>query len=415
VINLKAKSTSRSTLQLKIETNLRRLSDESSWASPALVAWWQQAQTSSSDAAAEQWLIDTTTKLKAALMGYNLQAKVLGQRLTPNAAIVRLKGSDNLGLIDIEKKRSPLLTTHGLQIINLTAQPGEIHVAIARPQRQTIYLSEVWARRKLNRNPAGVNLSFAIAIKELDGELLYLNLGSSFENLQQHAPHTLIAGATGSGKSVLLRNLLLDIAATNPPDLVNIYLIDTKSGADYFPFEDLPHFREGIIIEQERAIAIFEQVVEEMDCRYKQFRDQKVNSLQAYNQKATEKLPFIFLVHDEFADWMLVDEYKNAVSAAVQRLGVKARAAGIHLIFAAQRPDNSVFPMQLRSNLDNRLILKVADEGTSEIALGRKGAEYLLGRGHLAARLSSESEIIYAQVPFLSDEDFPAVVRLIGA
>jgi DNA segregation ATPase FtsK/SpoIIIE, S-DNA-T family len=388
--------------------------DESSWASPALVAWWQQAQTSSSDAAAEQWLIDTTTKLKAALMGYNLQAKVLGQRLTPNAAIVRLKGSDNLGLIDIEKKRSPLLTTHGLQIINLTAQPGEIHVAIARPQRQTIYLSEVWARRKLNRNPAGVNLSFAIAIKELDGELLYLNLGSSFENLQQHAPHTLIAGATGSGKSVLLRNLLLDIAATNSPDLVNIYLIDTKSGADYFPFEDLPHFREGIIIEQEQAIAIFEQVVEEMDRRYKQFRDQKVNSLQAYNQKVTEKLPFIFLVHDEFADWMLVDEYKNAVSSAVQRLGVKARAAGIHLIFAAQRPDNSVFPMQLRSNLDNRLILKVANEGTSEIALGRKGAEYLLGLGHLAARLSSESELIYAQVPFLSDEDFPVVVGVIG-
>jgi len=387
--------------------------DESNWASPALVAWWQQAQTSHSEASDEQWLIDITAKLKTALMGYNLQAKVLGQRLTPNAAIVRLKGTDNLGIIDIEKKRSPILTTHGLQIINLTAQPGEIQVAIARPQRQTIYLGEVWARRKLNRNPAGVNLSFAIAVKELDGELLYLNLGSNFENLQQHAPHTLIAGATGSGKSVLLRNLLLDIAATNSPDLVNIYLIDTKSGADYFPFEDLPHFPEGIIIEQDRAIAIFEEIVEEMDRRYKQFRDQKVNSLSAYNQKVEKKLPFIFLVHDEFADWMLVDEYKNAVSAAVQRLGVKARAAGIHLIFAAQRPDNSVFPMQLRSNLDNRLILKVADEGTSEIALGRKGAEYLLGRGHLAARLSSEPEVIYAQVPFLSDEELPVLVEIV--
>ncbi|MBD2316355.1 FtsK/SpoIIIE domain-containing protein [Phormidium tenue] len=387
--------------------------DESNWASPALVAWWQQAQTSHSDAVAEQWLIDTATKLKTALMGYNLQAKVLGQRLTPNAAIVRLKGTDNLGIIDIEKKRSPILTTHGLQIINLTAQPGEIQVAIARPQRQTIYLGEVLARRKLNRSIARVNLSFVIAVKELDGELLYLNLGSNFENLQQHAPHTLIAGATGSGKSVLLRNLLLDIAATNSPDLVNIYLIDTKSGADYFPFEDLPHFPEGIIIEQERAIAIFDQIVEEMDRRYKQFRDQKVNSLSAYNLKVEKKLPFIFLVHDEFADWMLVEEYKNAISAAVQRLGVKARAAGIHLIFAAQRPDNSVFPMQLRSNLDNRLILKVADEGTSEIALGRKGAEYLLGRGHLVARLSSEPELIYAQVPFLSDEEFPILVDIV--
>ncbi len=112
---------------------------------------------------------------------------------------------------------------------------------------------------------------------------------------------------------------------------------------------------------------------------------------------------------------MLVEEYKNAVSAAIQPLDVKARADGIHLIFATQRPDNSEFPMQLRSNLDNRLILKVADEGTSEIALGRKGAKYLLGRGHLVARHSSEPDLIYAQVPFLSNEDLPVLVAAINS
>lgn len=110
---------------------------------------------------------------------------------------------------------------------------------------------------------------------------------------------------------------------------------------------------------------------------------------------------------------MLVDSYKDAVSSAVQRLGVKARAAGIYLIFAAQRPDANVFPIQLRDNLGNRLILRVESIGTSEIALGQKGAERLLGRGHLAARLSGESDIIYAQVPLLSDEDFPLVAEAI--
>lgn len=152
-----------------------------------------------------------------------------------------------------------------------------------------------------------------------------------------------------------------------------------------------------------------------MDSRYQKFREQKVNNLLTYNQKVTEeeKLPFLFLVHDEFADWMLVDEYKDAVSSAVQRLGVKARAAGIHLIFAAQRPDNNVFPMQLRDNLGNRLILRVESTGTSEIALGQKGAENLLGKGHLVARLSGESQLIYAQVPFLSDEEFPFVAEAI--
>jgi S-DNA-T family DNA segregation ATPase FtsK/SpoIIIE len=337
--------------------------------------------------------------------------------LTPNAALIRLKGSDNLKLEDIEKKRSQLLTTHALNIISVYGQPGEIVVSIGRPQRQVISLREVWAKRKVNRSPSGINLSLVVGVREIDGELLYLNLGSSFENLQQHAPHTLIAGATGSGKSVLLQNLLLDICATNPKELATIYLIDPKAGVDYANIEELPHLREGIIIEQDRAIDVLNELVAEMDSRYLKFRQQKVRDLLSYNNKVSEseRLPILWLVHDEFAEWMLVDEYKDAVSSAVQRLGVKARAAGIHLIFAAQRPDANVLPVQLRDNLGNRLILRVESIGTSEIALGQKGAENLLGKGHLAARLTNEPTIIYTQVPFLHDADFPLIVESIKA
>jgi DNA segregation ATPase FtsK/SpoIIIE, S-DNA-T family len=385
--------------------------------SPTLASWWQQgqAQDSQGDAVAEKWLEETAGKLRTALLGYNLQAKIEGKRLTPNAAIVRFKGSDNLKLDDIEKKRSQLLTTHSLNIISIYGQPGEIVVSVARPQRQIISLQEVWAKRKINRSPSGVNLSFVIGVKEIDGELLYLNLGSSFENLEQHAPHTLIAGATGSGKSVLLQNLLLDICATNSPELAQIYLIDPKMGVDYANISDLPHLKEGIIIEQERAIEILEFLVGEMDNRYRKFLPQKSKSLQDYNCKVPEqeRLPVLWLVHDEFAEWMLVDDYKTAVSAAVQRLGVKARAAGIHLIFAAQRPDANVLPVQLRDNLGNRLILRVESVGTSEISLGQKGAETLLGKGHLAARLTNQSDLIYAQVPFLTDEEMTAIVEII--
>jgi S-DNA-T family DNA segregation ATPase FtsK/SpoIIIE len=391
--------------------------DVDSWASPALVSWWQQGQvqTSQGDAAAEKWLEEAAGKLRTALMGYNLQAKIEGKRLTPNAAIVRFKGSDNLKLDDIEKKRSQLLTTHALNVISVYGQPGEIVVTVARPQRQTISLREVWAKRKINRSPSGVNLSFVIGVRELDGELLYLNLGSSFENLEQHAPHTLIAGATGSGKSVLLQNLLLDICVTNSPKLTSIYLIDPKMGVDYANISDLPHLKEGIIIEQDRAIEVLELLVEEMDNRYRKFLSQKAKSLQDYNCKVPEqdRLPVLWLVHDEFAEWMLIDEYKAAVSTAVQRLGVKARAAGIYLIFAAQRPDANVLPVQLRDNLGNRLILRVESVGTSEISLGQKGAENLLGKGHLAARLTNQSDLIYAQVPFLADEEMTTIAEII--
>src|SRR5262249_57957285 len=120
-----------------------------------------------------------------------------------------------------------------------------------------------------------------------------------------------------------------------------------------------------------------------------------------------------FFAQDDLAEWRMMEKYKTAVTTSVQRLGVKARAAGIHLIFAAQRPDANVMPMQLRDNLGNRLILKVSSTGTSEIALGQKGAETLLGLGHLAARLSGESGIVFAQAPFLADEDIERAVNAI--
>src|SRR5207253_2587611 len=121
-----------------------------------------------------------------------------------------------------------------------------------------------------------------------------------------------------------------------------------------------------------------------------------------YNERAApdDRLPTLWLIHDEFAEWMLTDEYKQEVASAVQRLGIRARAAGIYLVFAAQRPEANVMPMQLRANLGNRLILRVDSEGTSDIALGEKGAERLLGRGHLLAKVEGTPSLIYAQVPF---------------
>lgn len=387
-----------------------------SWANPRLSKWIMNhlsGQTENEETA--RWVNQIVTALKAALISYNLQAKVLDYRLTPNAVVIKLKGSDQLRVEDIEKKKSQLLTTHALDIINIMALPGEIVVSVARPNRETITLGDVWKYRSVQSNASGMNMSFIVGIKEVDGEILYLNLGGPFANLEQHAPHTLIAGATGSGKSVLLQNLILDICVTNSPDLAKIYLIDPKFGVDYQHLEELPHLAQGIIIDQQRAVSVLEFLVEEMDRRYLAFREQKVNSLKDFNSKvpAEDKLPLLFLVHDEFAEWMLVETYKSAVSSIVQRLGVKARAAGIHLIFAAQRPDANVLPVQLRDNLGNRLILRVESVGTSEIALGEKGAEKLLGKGHLVARLQGEPNMIYGQVPFISNEGIAEVTGLL--
>jgi S-DNA-T family DNA segregation ATPase FtsK/SpoIIIE len=377
----------------------------------------KQAGLNVSDEEREAWAQETTKKLKTALNSYGLQAAVLGTRMTPNGCLVRLAGSDRLRVEDIEAKRTQLLTTHAINLVTVQPKPGEIVVTIAGVKRQAVSLWDLWAKRQLNRNVAGINTSFVLGLQEINGSLLYLNLGSEFGGLSSHEPHSLVAGATGSGKSVLIQAVLLDIAGTNPKELAQIVLIDPKMGVDYAALEDLPHMREAIITTKERSIEVLDALVEEMESRYRAFAQARARDLATFNAKAASdaRLPMVFLIHDEFADWMLDDTYKGAVSAAVQRLGVKARAAGIHLVFAAQRPDKDVMPMQLRENLGNRLILKVASEATSKIALDRPGAELLLGRGHMAAKLNGEQGLVFAQAPFLSDEDIVLAVVAIQA
>lgn len=358
------------------------------------------------------WLEDTALRLRQALTSYQLQAQVLSKRLTPNAALIRLQGSDRLQLKDIESRRSLLMTSHGLTIINVGARPNEIVVSVGRPERETIRLWDVWGQQPPQRSVDEPDLCLLIGLREIDGEAFFLNLGEQRGSIPTHAPHTLVAGTTGSGKSVLIQNLLLDLAVRNTPERVHMHIIDPKQGVDYFALEGLPHLQGGLIVEQGQALELFEKLVAEMDRRYVLFKHARVNKLAAYNAKvgSGQALPVIFVVHDEFAEWMLTESYRDSVTNLVSRLGVKARAAGIHLLFAAQRPDSNVMPMQLRDNLGNRLVLRVEGEGTSEIALGMKGADRLLGRGHVAARLSGEPEVIFGQVPFLADEEIAEIV-----
>jgi FtsK/SpoIIIE family len=204
------------------------------------------------------------------------------------------------------------------------------------------------------------------------------------------------------------------MVCTNNPEQARIGLIDPKRGVDYFPFEGLPHLESGLIDDQSAAIAKFNELVGEMERRYAVLRQNRVGDIYKLNAKSdgTERLPYLSVIHEEFAEWLMTDEYRETVTNTVNRLGIMARAAGIFLIFAAQRPDATVMPMQLRTNLGNRLVLKVDAKGTSEIALGERngGAERLLGKGHLAAKLVNVPPILYAQVPLIDDSELARIL-----
>lgn len=344
------------------------------------------------------WIDVTVRKMKEALESLRFSANMLSSALTPNSALLRFQGNARFTVDAINRKRSELLTTYGLNVISVHPEPGAISLAVARPEREIVTIESVWDRWQ----PHGTdtcNTKLAIGVRESDGSILFL------EPETKHAPHTLIAGSTGSGKSVLMQNLLLSIAQTNTPKQAEIILIDPKLGVDYFAFDGLPHMKRDAITEQGLARQTMVNLVNEMERRYREhFKPARVANLAAYNAKVepSKRLPVIWLIHDEFSEWMMIDEYKQSISNVVSRLGVKARAAGIYLIFAAQRPDANVMPMQLRANLGNRLILRVDSTGTSEIALGESGAEQLLGRGHMIAKLDGEPGLQFAQVPYVN-------------
>ncbi len=376
----------------------------SPWAYPGIGELIANYSGGTQDSAAdEDWLKQVEGRCKGALQQFQLQSKLLTRALTPNAALLKFQGSANLTVEQALKRRSEFLTTHGLNVISVRAEAGIVAIAIARPNRRILHLADVW--KAWNPDCSHGNFSLLIGVKEEDSSLLFLSPKSN-------APHTLIAGSTGSGKSVLMQNIVLGIASTNTSEQAKIVLIDPKLGVDYFAFEGMPHLQGGIIDDQDKAVAKLEELVGEMNRRYTVLKANKVANIFDLNKKpaATERLPFLWVIHDEFAEWMMTENYADAVSDVVSRLGVKARAAGISLVFAAQRPDANVMPMQLRSNLGNRLVLRVDGEGTSEIALGEKGAERLLGKGHIAAKLEGEPQIVFGQVPYVEDGFISSVV-----
>jgi S-DNA-T family DNA segregation ATPase FtsK/SpoIIIE len=369
-------------------------------------------QTSEEDGQA--WLEAATVKLRQALVTRGLPAKLvegLAPILTPNAGIIKLQGSKELTVQAVESRADEIFTSDGVKIINTTPESGRVSIAVERPNRQVLHTEPVLLAylRCYSQKTHGEKL--CVGVREEDGQPLLL------DPLNQ--PHTLIAGITGSGKSVLMQNLILSIAATRSPEEAHIYLIDPKYGVDYRPLDELPHVEVGsggIIDDPTTAVQILAGLVDEMNGRYELFKQAKVANIHAYRRATGKSLPTLWIIHDEFADWMQTEDYKDSVPNIVGRLSVKARAAGIFLLFAAQRPDKDVMPMQLRSQLGNRLILKVDNAGTAEIAMGNKnsGAERLLGRGHMLAKTGDTPEPVFAQVPFIDmEQTIPQIVRLI--
>ena len=364
----------------------------------------------------------TAKTLQSSLIELGMHAAFHEERTTttPNGVLVSFRGHATLTVKRLESKLSELKTTYGLNVTDVRAGLGRVSLFVAASERSVVELPRVWLNVNWPSTAPTALTSFLLGVREDNGEPLWLNLQDAYGGNEAHAPHTLIAGETGSGKGVLTQNLLLQMIALNLPAHLKLYVIDPKYGVDYSWINNAPHLARPIVTTQKESEEVLEEVVAEMERRYTLFRNCGSAKISEFNSKmdSENRLPIIVVIHDEMADWMASSEdYKKVIQSCCTRLASKARAAGIHVIMITQRAAQDAIPVGIRDNLGNRLCLKVAGDAGSRLALGVPGAEKLLGKGHLAARLGGDrpvgDEYFIAQVPFASADDLQALASAV--
>ena len=340
---------------------------------------------------AQEWLEETSEQLRDALRSYGMKAEIQSIRLTPNAALIHFKGNDHISVDRIEKKRSFLYTTWGIDISAVRPGKGRISVMVKRDIRHVTQTGLLWQKRELPETAPYYNTSFVIGEREDNGEIMYLNLTSPLGGQPVSGPHTLIAGESGGGKGVLAANLIMDICATNSPEMARIHLIDPKSGVDYDWLARLPHLEGEIVVESNESEIRYGEILSEMERRYAVMAPARARDIDSYNRKLVEKeitgdlLPRIYVIHDEVADWMADDDYRKDVGTVIARIAGKGRAAGIHLILITQRPDKKSIPGLIKANIANKIALRVSSKVNSNLVIDESGAEELMGAGHMLA------------------------------
>jgi len=244
-------------------------------------------------------------------------------------------------------------------------------------------------------------LVFAIG-RNVNGEPIFVNIAKM--------PHMLIAGATGSGKSIAIHTLIISLLYKNSPDMLKFIFIDPKR-VELSIYNGLPHLIAPVVTENKKAIGALRWVIQEMDRRYQLLQEAGSRDIKSYNKSAKEKFPFVLVVIDELAD--LMSTYGREVEGSIVRLAQMARATGIHLIISTQRPSVEIITGLIKANITGRVALQVASQVDSRTILDTAGAEKLLGGGDLLLQSAELSKPQRIQGGYITEEEIKKVVSFI--
>lgn len=279
--------------------------------------------------------------------------------------------------------------------------PGKAAIGIEVPNlnNDPVFFREV-VDCDLTRN---TNAKLCVGLgKDISGNIIKVDLAKM--------PHMLVAGSTGSGKSVCINTIIAGILYNARPEEVKMILVDPKV-VELSNYNGIPHLLTPVVTESKKAASALHWAVAEMERRYKAFADNHVREINSYNEQATEKMPFIVIIIDELSDLMMVA--KIDVEDAILRLAQKARAAGIHLILATQRPSVDVITGIVKANIPSRIAFAVSSQTDSRTILDMGGAEKLLGKGDMLLYPIGTNKPVRVQGAFVSDSELNKVVNFI--
>ena len=280
--------------------------------------------------------------------------------------------------------------------------PGKNTVGIEIPNesRESVYLKEVIGNEKFQKKD--IKLPIAIG-KSISGLPIVGDLTAM--------PHLLIAGTTGSGKSVCINTIIVSLLYRLSPDLCKFILIDPKM-LELSAYEGIPHLLSPVITDSKKAASALGWTVREMNNRYKLMSKEGVRNIDGYNTKHKLKMPYIVVVVDEMSDLMLVAG--KEIENYIQKLSQMARAAGIHIIMATQRPSVDVITGTIKANFPTRISFRVSSKIDSRTILGEQGAEQLLGNGDMLF-MSSANRIIRIHGPYISEKEIEKITNILRA
>ncbi|MDH4203402.1 MAG: DNA translocase FtsK [Phycisphaerae bacterium] len=359
--------------------------------------------------------------LEELLQEFGVNANVVNAEPGPAITMYELELAPGVKVSQISTLANDMaraLSSGTVRVVAPLAGKHTIGIEVPNSQRETVRLKDLFQKGAAKANRMQIPLFLG---KSSSGEALVSDMAAM--------PHMLIAGTTGSGKSVCINSIITSILLTRRPDEVKLILIDPKM-VEMAMFESIPHLMVPIVTEMRRAEQILEWAMQKMDERYELLAEAQVRNIASYNllsqeelierfnpstpeeeAKIPKKLPHIVIIIDELADLMMTSA--KEVEACIVRIAQKSRAIGIHLVLATQRPQATVVTGLIKSNMPSRIAFRVAARMDSRIILDQNGAETLLGQGDMLFLKPGTSELVRAQGAFLEDTEIRGIVKFL--